>query len=672
MTTTPEHIHLIFKTHLDLGFTDLAEKVVEHYFSHYIPKAIETARQLRREGPSKRFIWTTGSWLIYEYLEQASSSERVLMEEAIHAGDITWHGLPFTVHSELLDASLFTYGLSLSRKLDHRFDTKTIAAKMTDVPGHTRGIVPLLAAADIKFLHIGVNPASTAPAVPPLFVWKDSTSGTDVMVMHQVGSYGDFASVPGSTTALAFAHTDDNLGPQSPTEVVEVYRHLGARFPRATIVASTLNAFAQELMSVKEHLPIVTEEIGDTWIHGAGADPQKISQFRELAHLRRHWLGEGTLQESEHRTDRFSNALLLVSEHTWGLDEKEYLNDYSQYTPMQLRTLRKEAHVQRFETSWREQRGYIEKAIQALGPSSEAKQAKQALARLVPRPIPNTDFQAIHDWTAYIDTTHFVLGFDARHGALTYLKQKATERVWATETHPLLLFWYECFSQADYDRFWQQYVINKAETAWWAIRDFTKPGIEHVAQAHQSWKPIVSFIGRREDQRGEQFLVEMGMPQDSTTNYGAPGKLILEINTLREDPALQITFQWFEKQASRLPEALWLSFRPLVTAEDGWRMEKLGSWISPREVVTNGNRKLHAVGTGVSYSDDAGSCLLETLDASLVAPGEPALLDFNNLQPSLNSGVHINLFNNVWGTNFPMWSDEDARFRFMLRFDPHV
>ena len=51
----------------------------------------------------------------------------------------------------------------------------------------------------------------------------------------------------------------------------------------------------------------------------------------------------------------------------------------------------------------------------------------------------------------------------------------------------------------------------------------------------------------------------------------------------------------------------------------------------------------------------------------LVAPGEPSLLDFNDRQPPLERGMHFNLYNNVWGTNFPMWSDEDARFRFVLR-----
>jgi len=99
-----EAIHIIFKTHLDVGFTELAHNVVAKYFDDYIPRACETARVLRQERKTERFVWTTGSWLVYEYLEQASSQARKGLEKAIQAGDIVWHGLPFTTHSELIDA----------------------------------------------------------------------------------------------------------------------------------------------------------------------------------------------------------------------------------------------------------------------------------------------------------------------------------------------------------------------------------------------------------------------------------------------------------------------------------------------------------------------------------------------------------------------------------------
>jgi hypothetical protein len=53
-----------------------------------------------------------------------------------------------------------------------------------------------------------------------------------------------------------------------------------------------------------------------------------------------------------------------------------------------------------------------------------------------------------------------------------------------------------------------------------------------------------------------------------------------------------------------------------------------------------------------------------------VSLGGPALLSFDDEPPAMEKGVSFNLYNNVWGTNFPMWYEEDARFRFILRFEP--
>src|SRR5262249_75458 len=272
-------VHVIFKTHLDLGFTDYARDVLKKYITEYIPKALNTVKAVREHG--ERFIWTTGSWLIYEYLQQAQPAEKALLEQVIRQGDIVWHGLPFTTHSELMDASLFRFGLSLSQELDQRFGKKTIAAKMTDVPGHTRGIVPLLAEAGVQFLHIGVNPASTPPDVPPVFVWRDP-SGAEVVVMYHKGSYGDLMLVPGLDAAVALSLTGGNVGPQSAEDVIAVFGQMRQRFPGAAVRASTLDAYAARLLQVKGQLPVVTGEIGDTWIHGVGTDPTKVSRFRQL------------------------------------------------------------------------------------------------------------------------------------------------------------------------------------------------------------------------------------------------------------------------------------------------------------------------------------------------------------------------------------------------------
>ena len=664
MPASLQTIHLVFKTHLDIGFTGFARDVTEEYFSSFIPAAMDLAASLRRAGGEERFVWTTGSWLIYEYLEQASPRDRRRMEEAIVAGDIAWHALPLTAHSELMDASLFRYGLSLSRELDARFGRKTIAGKMTDVPGHTRAIVPILAEAGVRLLHIGVNPASMPPDVPQAFTWR-SPDGSEVVVVYQKGDYGGLAVVPGVPAALSVYHTLDNVGPPRREHVVEAYRDLKRRYPDARTAASTLNDFAAGLLAARPELPVVTAELGDTWIHGAGTDPAKIRRFRELCRLRSGWLEDGAADAVPDWFASFSRSLLLVPEHTWGLDVKEHVGDDHSFGAAEFAQARESASFRRLEASWREQRAYLDAALAALSESEMAATARSRLAAAEPR-LPATKGLREVDVRHPIETAHFTVRLDPADGAITGLTDRLSGRDWAGAGRPLGRCMYEVFSQRDYDRYLDQY--QYPEERWdWYVRDFSKPGMAGAVEAHDTWRPTLRGAWRHDDDRGTRIVLELGMADEPTARFGAPARLFLEVDFPVEERVVRLDFQWFEKRASRLPEAMWLSFRPDVGGPDGWMLDKMGEPVSPLEVVRNGNRKLHAVSAGVRHSDRRGRFAIDSPDAPLVAPGEPSLLDFNDRQPPLEQGMHFNLYNNVWGTNFPMWSDEDARFRFVLQ-----
>jgi hypothetical protein len=653
-------VHLVFKTHLDVGFTDFAANVIDKYFELFIPQAVEAARELRRREGPERLVWTTGSWLIYEYLERAGPAERRSLEDAIEAGDVVWHGLPFTTHSELVDPGLFEYGLGLSKELDARFGRETIAAKMTDVPGHTRAIVPMLADAGIRFLHIGVNPGSAPPGVPPVFRWREP-GGSEVTVMYQRGGYGDLVSVPRMTEALAFAHTGDNRGPQSAEQVIQIFKEMGARVEGARIVASTLDDFARALLAQRPDLPVVDGEIGDTWIHGVASDPGKITRYRELCRLRRRW----TSEDENVDLSAFSRRLLMVPEHTWGLDEKTYLADYENYTAGELRRVRDDAKFARQEASWIEQRAYVDEAIGLLD-EERAREARERLEAIAPQPPDKTGFSQIDPSDPH-ETEHFSLGFDPESGALNRLIDKATGRVWASEEHQIGLFRHQTFTHEDYSRFLGQYIIDWTKNEVWASEDYGKPGIERYAGRGGMWNLRMAGLYGRADDSGQHFLIELEAPEERPEGYGCPGRVTVGVTLPFEERSVHLDVRWFDKPACRLPEALWLSFVPDAPATEGWTLEKMGRRISPLEVVPGGNRKLHAVGGRVEYADDRGGLLIDTLDAPLVAPGEPSLLDFNDRQPPLLKGMHFNLYNNVWGTNFAMWYDEDARFRFVLR-----
>jgi hypothetical protein len=99
----------------------------------------------------------------------------------------------------------------------------------------------------------------------------------------------------------------------------------------------------------------------------------------------------------------------------------------------------------------------------------------------------------------------------------------------------------------------------------------------------------------------------------------------------------------------------------------GWTMDKTGQRVSPYDVVDSGNRRMHAVSDGVFYEDDGGKFSVRTLDAPLIALGNRSPLGFSRAQPDLRGGIHFNLFNNAWGTNYIMWFGEDMSFRFVIR-----
>ena len=400
-----KRVLVLFKTHLDVGFTDLAETVTERYLSVYLPNAIRVGNELKNTDTP--FIWTVGSWLVWRALQRDADGS---VERAIRDGILRWHALPFTTHTELMSPKLFEYGLSLSKKLDKRFSLTTTGAKMSDVPGHTVGMIPLMKQYGVSFLHIGVNPATPLPPVPKVFRWKRGDDEIRVMVQGDYGEVEDFGDF-----AVYFAHTGDNLGPQSAECVTSEYEKVRALFPDGTIKAATVDDLADEVAKMKD-LPVVQNEIGDTWIHGAGTDPEKVSRYRKV--LRK-------LDECDAIPD-LTDSLLLVPEHTWGEDLKTFFRDDRHYSADELAPLC--AERAKIEQSWKEQRAYVERAEKLLGVTPDY-------------PVKRPDLAA---WT---------------------------------ETEPTSLPYEICwqfYDNSDYERYKRDYMRALPE---WAIWDFTKVGL---------------------------------------------------------------------------------------------------------------------------------------------------------------------------------------------------
>lgn len=85
---------------------------------------------------------------------------------------------------------------------------------------------------------------------------------------------------------LYFDHTLDNHGASGAKAVRARFESIQQKYPGAQVTAGRLDDFAEIIWRVKDQLPVVTAEIGDTWIHGAASDPYKTAGLRTLIRLK--------------------------------------------------------------------------------------------------------------------------------------------------------------------------------------------------------------------------------------------------------------------------------------------------------------------------------------------------------------------------------------------------
>jgi len=637
---TDKRIHLVFKTHLDIGFTDHAAHVRKQYHDQFIPQAIATGEHFFAENPERpAFIWTTGAWLIWDHLNSQDAARVSRLERAIERGLIAWHALPFTTHTELMSPDLFRAGLSYAQELDQRFGTTTIAAKMTDVPGHTLGMVPLMAEAGIRFLHMGVNTASPVPDVPPIFRWR-APDGSELVVMYQA-SYGATDFPAGSDIGLSFAHTNDNVGPQSVGQTVEALRALRQAHPDAEINASTLDVFGAEMWARRAQFPVVEQEIGDSWIHGAASDPIKLARFRALQRL---YDGFDTLTP-ERRA--FGRGLTMVAEHTWGVDIKTYLRDEKAWDRHIFEAARASDHRFAYaEQSWAEQRGYIDTALSALTTADSAA-AEVALAELRPSlPVqPQAGTRLLDNgWSAELDPVT---------GDLASLTTPQG-RVMAGDEGSLFGYRHETYSSTELQRHLDSYLQLRAD---WAILDHDKPGLGAASTARTAvFAPVHGGVGPD----GRVAIAQL--PEDARALLGGPVRHELSIRGLDAHRA-EVTLVLRDKPANRMPEAGFLSFTPAQATN--WSLKKMGLWHDGTNIVRRGGGQLQAVEAVRAVTAD-GPFELRLLDAGLVAPASADFMPFRSEIPDYGAGIRVNLYNNKWGTNFPMWWEGTVAFRLIV------
>ncbi|MCC7377215.1 MAG: hypothetical protein IT581_21315 [Verrucomicrobiales bacterium] len=373
-----QDVVLVFKTHFDIGYTDMASNVVARYQTTMMDGALEVVRASRGLPSEQQFVWTLAGWPMAQILKGDGAGvggvgRRERIESALRDGRFVVHGLPFTTHTELLELEDLARGLGYSVRAA-RVAGQPVPrdAKMTDVPSHSWVIPTLLRRAGIEFLHLGCNAASRSPAVPRLF-WWEGPDGSRVLTMYTAESYGTGLVPPPDwphRTWLALIHTGDNHGPPTPDEVRALLAEAAEKLPGVKVRIGRLSDFSDALLAEHPTLPVIRGDMPDTWIHGPMSDPAgaglarltrpELSTAESLQTLLHLW-GVGRPWPAA-EVDRAFEQSLLYGEHTWG-GGQYWIRGYGDAGGFpygdEWRSRRREPKVQRLESSWEEHTDYI-------------------------------------------------------------------------------------------------------------------------------------------------------------------------------------------------------------------------------------------------------------------------------------------------------------------------
>lgn len=676
-------IYVVSKTHLDLGYTDYASTVEKKYAEDFFPAAIQLGKKLNTD--KKRFVWTTGSWIIENTLKKTTGEQKKNLEEALEQGLIAPHALSFTTHCELLDEDTFRYSLEIAKKLEEKYHLNIIAAKLTDVPGHTKSIVPLLAEFGIKLLHIGVNDSSAMPKVPQAFVWKNGDA--EVIVVYE-GSYGRLYKNEHIDEILCFAHSSDNQGPNNEENLLDIYKKLETNFPDYEVCAATLDEYAERLCEVKDKLPIVTSEIGDSWIHGTATDPYKTAAIKELIALKNKWLNDKSLIRGSTEYNEIANAILCLCEHTWGMDVKRHLSDIGVFLkkdfikarsqdkvkislfPLKglkwkLRTIRairkgfyKEGSYSKIEKSWQEQRDYIDMAMFAMTPAHQ-KETVECLKVLRPtKPFDKKGYTKMTKEETF-SCSENILSLN-NFGGIKYLSLQGNIIIHNNNEGAVS---YVSYGAKDYDFWLHNYTRDLPLTEKWVIGDFARPALQCYDKQFSQGRFYYNLDEVYFDERNCSVISTLKISSALSEELGAPRKV--EIKYTFEGGKLVQEVILLDKDASRLTEALFLHFN--FDFEEGKILyKKLGRNIDPYDIVPNGNRNLSAV-EQAEFGIKGKGFVIKNYHSPLISLGKGKILRFDNKFGNiLVDGIAYNLYNNVWGTNFPLWYSENIYSKFEL------
>src|SRR6218665_1878140 len=704
-------VWIVIKSHFDLGYTDLAENVFERYRGEMMENALKVIDENRKLPKEQQFVWTVPGWPLYAQMlgTKQDTERKKRVEQAVREGSLVPHALAFSTHTESLDLEDLTRSLRYSAKVCKNYGGPLpIAAKMTDVPSHSWIMPTLLKHAGIKFLHIGVNAASQYPRVPPAFWWEGS-DGSKILCFYTFFYGSDFLPPPDwkHKNYLSMIMANDNHGPPSVEEVEKWRMEYQKKMPNVKVHFGSLDDFAEAFLNENPDLPVVRGDMPDAWIQGLMSTPKATKTVRVSrplepalesldAHLR-SWGGNAAPVEPL-SDDAFEKSI-LYGEHTWGMNaeygprtlygeqwkdwlrgmEQEPLPPGGDYSKLPRGSKRK------WMQSYKDHEDYanacsdrvhkeIESRLNSLASSVKAKEKSVLVYNALPwkrsgiaeldgnkffaEDVPANGYKVIpfkspsEQKTSAFETKFYVVKLDLEKGGIKSLADKATGKELVDQSQPYVVgqFLHERFSTAEvFDRFFKKYsrILDS-----WGLADIGKPGMPNASSV-----PYLATTPKDWTSTFKTSATENCITLTTDKTVGLAKSYAIEFIFPHHEPYIDVRWNVENKTPEKHPEGGWLCF-PFNVSKPQFSAGRLGAPIDPaKDIIPGTNRHLLAVNSGVTCHNEETAISVCPVDSPLISLGEPGLwrwsMDYIPTKPI----IFVNLYNNMWNTNFRLWQE---------------
>ena len=724
-----EQVIVVYKTHFDIGYTDLARNVVDYYRTRMIDKALDIVDRTRELPREQRFVWTIPGWPMAQILwpgQDPARRKRVL--EAYRDGYFVTHALPFTMETEFLDLETAVRGMEFSSRLA-RENGKELPrdAKMTDVPSHAWLVPTMLRHAGVEFLHLGCNGGSTGPDVPMLF-WWEGPDGSRLLTFYS-RDYGSGLTPPPDwpfKVWLALIHTGDNQGPPNPESVQRLREQATEQLPGVRLKFGRLSDFSDALREAHPDLgttlPVIRGDMPDTWVYGLMSMPQdtkrgeltrpRIAALEALATQMAAWGAAGSRSADLARAYEQS---LLYGEHTWGIDFKKFgtrvygeefrkayaegkyalaVDSYAEKAGYNLAAEQIVAPALAADMAalaqgvkadgWRtvvynplpwERDGIVEVAAEsgaalpaalkdASSDESIAAEADAGGLRFVARALPPLGYRtfvaasaayseptdvALHEDQRVLSNAFFRVKLDPARGTLSSITEmdSGRELVDGSAAHGFGQHFRERYNQADIGVYAKAYLRHIEDG--WPLPDMARAGLPPAE--HQI--AVARSMSLEFRPGGPASVSAVMKSQPGELGYG----VTLTVTLYSRLPYVELTWSAIDKPMETWPEAGWLAL-PFRVEQPSFRMGRLGGIVDPaKDVVRGANHEMYKLTNGMAIVDRGGAGVgLCPIDSPLVSLEHTGGYRYSKDFVPTKAMVYVNLYNNLFGTNFQQWS----------------